>query len=210
MPHLSPEIVARIVDGPATADEVAHLDACTECREDLARTRAAVEALGELPDPEPPPGLWSRLEANLAPIPERPRRIGPLPRAAAAVTLFVVGTATGWILRGPPDPDTAPAEEPLASASADDPEARLRRAESFYVEAVTDYLEARPQASPTTVIPYERIAALRGIALTARAALEQAPDDPVIGGYYRTAVAQQRAVMSNMAAPASDEDEPWF
>jgi len=210
MPHLSPETLARIVDGPTTGDEVAHLDACAECREDLARMRAEIEALGELPDPEPPPELWSRLQTDLAARPEQPPRIVPLFRVAAAIALFVVGTATGWILRGSPEPGAAPARRPLASVPAGDPETRLRHAESLYVEAVTDYLEASPRSTPATIIPYERMAALRGIALTARAALEQAPDDPVIGGYYRTAVAQQQAVMSRIAAPASDEDEPWF
>lgn len=215
MSHLNPETLARIVDGPATDTEVAHLDACAACRGELERMREEIAALGELPDPAPPPGLWDRIEAGLDEPVGRDRSTIPWIRAAAAIAVFAIGAASGWMLRGPatsrpPSPNVAEQTgSPFAEREAADPEGRLRRAEEAYARAVRDYLEAHPQADPVAVVPYERMAALQGIALTARAALEQAPEDPVIDRYYRTAVSQQQALMSNVAVPVS-EDEPWF
>lgn len=217
MSHLNLETLARIADGPVTDAEAAHLDGCPACREELERMREQTAALGELPDPAPPPGLWNRVEADLDRSPDRSRRSAPWLRAAAAVAVFAVGSVSGWTLRGSASSDATPATvaeragSPFGDpAGSDDPATRLRRAEDAYVRAVTEYLDAHPEAAPASVVPYERMAALQGIALTARAALEQAPEDPVIGGYYRAAVSQQRALMSNVAVPVSDEDEPWF
>lgn len=217
MSHLSLETLARIADGPVTDAETAHLDECRTCREELERMCEEIGALGELPDPAAPPGLWNRVEADLDRSRGRFRRSASWLHAAAAVAVFAAGSVSGWALRGASSPDVAPATVAEGTGNAfgdpagtDDPGTRLRRAEDAYVRAVTEYLDAHPEAAPASVVPYERMAALHGIALTARAALEQAPEDPVIGGYYRTAVSQQRALMSNVAVPVSNEDEPWF
>ena len=61
--------------------------------------------------------------------------------------------------------------------------------------------------------PVNRLAALEGIVLTTRAALNEAPADPVINGYHLTALEQRDAILRQIQAqPAPDEDneQEWY
>lgn len=109
MPHLSCEELARLVDEPALPHEAAHVRDCLVCRRELEEMREQTLALGALADPEPPAGAWASLEAALRAegllVTAAPSRgwaewsAGrPLLRVAAALTLFVLGGATGAAL----------------------------------------------------------------------------------------------------------------
>ncbi|HUP21119.1 MAG TPA: hypothetical protein VM778_14375, partial [Gemmatimonadota bacterium] len=55
--------------------------------------------------------------------------------------------------------------------------------------------------------PVGRLAALESILYTTRAALERAPRDPVLGGFYRTALAQREAMITQVDMTMEDE---WY
>ncbi len=63
--HLSDEILARMVDGPAEPDERRHVDSCPACASDLRALHEQTAALGSLPLLRPPRGDWSTLEQRL-------------------------------------------------------------------------------------------------------------------------------------------------
>jgi anti-sigma factor RsiW len=217
MSHLTLETLARIADGPETDDEAAHLAACPDCRTELDALRAQIAALGALTPPAAPESVWRGVEARLRderepatiPLPRRSRRAAWLPRAAAAAVVFLAGTLVGARVGGaPPEvaaPDSAATTEVAATAAADPVEA-LRDAESLYAAALARYMAERGPSDPE-LDPVRRLAALESIILTAREALAESPDDAVIGGYYRTAVAQREAIMSQVQLT---ESEVWY
>jgi hypothetical protein len=99
MSHLTAETIARLVDEEPTAAELAHLDACGDCRGELEAMREDVHALSLLPDIEPAPDAWPALERRLAAeglIRRRPlfsaSRLG---YAAAALVVFMAGGLAG-------------------------------------------------------------------------------------------------------------------
>ena len=59
-----------------------------------------------------------------------------------------------------------------------------------------------------------RLAALEGIVLTTRAALNEAPADPVINGYHLTALEQRDALLRELQeAPvhsSDDNQQEWY
>lgn len=108
---------------------------------------------------------------------------------------------------GDPEPRAAAADEPLEARptlARDDEPARppadpaeaLRDAEARYVEALARYADeasVAPGADPTS-----RLAALEGILYTTRAALDATPNDPVLEGFYRSALAQREAILDDV------------
>lgn len=210
MQHLSAETLARLADGEAAAEEALHLERCSECRMELEEYREQLRALASLPELAPPAGGWSTLSRELAG--ERltgARRVGWrdgwMVRAAAAVALFVGGAATGALaLR-----ERGPVEAPVAAGVTAAPagvEARLRQAEEAYVAALTEYTAA--VGADEAADPLNRLAALEGIVLTTRAALEEAPADPVINGYHLSALGQRDAILRQI--DADEAQGPWF
>jgi hypothetical protein len=182
---------------------------------------------------EPPPTEWPELEARLLEEGLIRRRTGASHRAtwgraAAAVALFALGTATGtFVLRGSA-PAGAPATDRAALAgrtvlpalntqtgpimvSAVEPAtaaealALYRQAEAVYLDALTRVAELGGQGEGSN--PVARIAALESIAAITRSALEEAPADPIINGYHLTALAQKEATLRQIAATKSDR---WF
>ena len=99
---------------------------------------------------------------------------------------------------------------PLAAATPAEPRtaeeavARLRDAEQSYLAALARFSEF--SARPQTTDPVARLAALESIVATTRAALGQAPADPVINGYHLTAVAQRDATLRQLAASG----QTWY
>jgi hypothetical protein len=214
MQHLSEEALARLVDEAAADGEALHLEMCEECRAELEALSEQTRALEALPELAPAPAAWPALRARLDEQKLLRTRNGapsglrwPL-RIAAALALFLAGTATGALaLRN----DTPPAQAPAATmrpvaATPQQLEQRLRAAEAQYVALLTEYSEATGTAQ--AVDPLNRLAALEGIVLTTRAALEEAPADPVINGYHLSAVGQRDAILRQI--DARSDEEPWF
>jgi hypothetical protein len=230
MQHLMPETLARLVDEAPNEDESRHLAECGACRAEIEAMRADYAALANLPMIEPPPTEWPELEVRLLEEglirrrPGLPRWEG-LGRAAAAVALFALGTATGTFLldRGAGSPAGAPSftaagvlpgqdarQEPrlvnaTVPAGPDETLLLYRQAEAVYLDALTRVAELGGQSESGD--PLARLAALESIAAITRSALDESPADPVINGYHLTALAQREATLRQIAAIKSDR---WF
>lgn len=108
MSHLSLETIARIVDEGPSVEETRHLDACRICRSELEGMREDVYGLSMLPDVSPAPDQWASLERRLVDegLIRQPQPAGftwgrrHMLQAAAALVLFVGGTATGRLTAG--------------------------------------------------------------------------------------------------------------
>ena len=216
MQHLSEEAIARLVDEAPAGGEALHLEMCEECRSELEAMIEQTRALEALPELAPPPGAWPSIAARLEEEELLHWGVGrsvwmgwPL-RVAAGLALFLAGTATGALaLRG--DAPAAPAPtvasmRPVAAATPAQLEQRLRAAEAEYVSLLTEYSQATGTAQAGD--PLNRLAALEGIVLTTRAALEEAPADPVINGYHLSAMGQRDAILRQI--DAREDEEPWF
>lgn len=113
-------------------------------------------------------------------------------------------------LYGTPAPDAAPDWQVLAarasSARTPDEAARfVRDAEAAYLAAMTRLAELTEAQSTD---PAVRLATLDGIVVTTEAALQRAPADPVINGYYLAARAQRDALLRTVSS--SPEQDPWY
>ncbi len=105
MEHLSGEALARLVDWTPEPEEAEHLTTCATCASELDALRTQTEDLRSLPALLPPKGDWDVLEARLRSegLVRDPGLFGRLGfagtpawmRAAAAVALFLGGTAVG-------------------------------------------------------------------------------------------------------------------
>lgn len=82
------------------------------------------------------------------------------------------------------------------STLPEDPGEALREAEAAYVAALARYADER--TPPTGGDPTSRLAALEGILYTTRAALDASPNDPVLEGFYRSAIAQRDAILDDV------------
>lgn len=249
MSHLTPETLARLIEEAPEPTEAEHLDHCTECRAELEAMRADVAALNMLPDPEPSPAQWLRLEQRLERegLMRRRSRWQPmLLRMAAAFVMFALGGASAaLVLRSTPqqqlvstDPlprtvqpqqvpvlntpvtitDSNRTPEPVMVATRPTPAsaevltprtpqeaaALLRTAESAYLAALSRYAEL--SGGGEEIDPLARLAALESIVATTRAALGNAPADPVINGYHLTAVAQRDALLRQVSASG----QTWY
>lgn len=215
MQHLTIEALARLVDEPANEEERLHLSMCGECRHELGELEAQVAEMGELGTLAAPGGGWASLAARLRSegmmgsrsdgrAGAAGLRRGALLRMAAALALFVAGGLTGEILRGGA---VDRAEVRLASEATTPEEAEqvLMASEAEYVAALTRYAELTGEN--ITDDPVNRLAALEGIVLTTRAALREAPADPVINGYHLAAVTQREALLRQIS---NQEGERWF
>jgi hypothetical protein len=223
MQHLRREELARLVDETPGHEERVHLDRCAACRDELDAMRDQTSLLAAMPLRTAPDRGWPLLRARLHHeglldgTPNRPAAgsgARGLLRAATYIGLFLLGGASGIAVTraaGPPaggfasaapDGQTVGAEAPTPDMAT----SRLREAEALYLDALGRYSQMM-EGPRTGSDPAARLAALEGILLTTRAALEAAPADPVINGYYLTAMGQRDAVLRQIAATPAD---PWF
>jgi len=223
MSHLTIETLARLVDETPTAHEAAHLELCDECRSELEGLRADAAALAALPSIEPPSTQWVALEQRLRQeglmqtpvIALRNRWWRPVMQMAAALAIFVLGGLSANLMRSGVQPADAPANRSGATLVSNpstapvtlvDAQVAVRTAETAYLDALTRYSEL--VGATEAADPLARLAALESIVLTTRAALGQAPADPVINGYHLTAVAQRDATIKRLASTSGNQT--WF
>lgn len=229
MQHLTAEALARRVGESPTCEERVHLDACSSCSAELEALRAQTAALAELPRLSPPAAEWTSLQTRLADeglirVPAGPRAgwgFSPLLRAATYVVLFLLGGVGGVVVGQRWNGDTEPESGsyarsgPSAALATDvrdqavreEATRELRDAEAAYVAALARYGELSGVQPEEGDDPVARLAALEGIVLTTRAALEEAPADPVINGYHLAALGQREAMLRQISRTATD---PWF
>lgn len=204
MSHLTTEELARLIDEPPDPLDAKHLDQCATCAAELATLREQRDTLASLGPIAPPAGAWEAIERRLFTegLLGAPRRSGGWLQAAAAVALLLAGGALGALLQargGTP----AAMDEATTAAATTSPEAAaeaLEIAESRYLAALARYNELVQESTDPELDPYTRLAALEGIVLTTRAALNEAPADPVINGYHLTALAQRDATLRHLAS----------
>lgn len=235
MGHLNPETLARLVDEPPDDVERSHLRSCARCASELRALREQTEALSDLPEIRPPRDGWKELESRLRAegliarertAPGKPRRAsrrvrrarsGGL-RAAAALLVFLAGTAAGAVARGSLGPGgeaTGPAIESRTRAaeagSVEEAAEALRAAQEEYVSAVVRYRQlverADDQQAPADD-PASRFAALETLVAASRAAVREAPADPFVNGVLAGTMAERQAVLQRLVGSA--EDDEWF
>jgi hypothetical protein len=212
MHHLKMEELARLVDEPATEAEAEHLEACSWCASELAELKVQTTRLALLPDPLMPDLVRMRIshaveaEATVARGGWRFDRSWA--NVAAGVLLFVIGGAAGTFFVAPRlASQTSLAATPASSGEASaDAAASLAAAEAEYLQALANF--ARLNYSGDGLDPLSRLAALEGIVLTTRAALREAPADPVINNYHLTALGQRDELLRQIEeVEPSDE---WY
>lgn len=216
MERLKLEQLARLVGEPPTPREQAALDANPALRRELQALRDQTAALGALPDVLPPPDGWKALRARLAAaglLQGRADRRQPWRKwmqAAAAMVLFTGGTAFGWTVGIAPDPQAGDALPAVARAAAapeatpaslDDARAAVQHAEEAWAAAFDDYqrLLGAPDPAPAPRDPASRLAAVETIWAASRAAVEEAPADPVFNEILATMVAERHQLLRSIS-----------
>lgn len=144
---------------------------------------------------------------------------GRVLRHAATIALFLFGGAAGFTVRGLVEPaSVSEADRPsgsrgtgmeaVAPSNAEEAARLVNAQKAEYVRALTRYAElAELPDPPATADPVARLAALESIVAATRAALGQAPADPIINGYHLTALAQREATLRHFAVAREDD---WF
>ena len=113
MGHLTTVSLARMVSEAPYPEEKDHLESCPACQAELQALREQTEAMGALPDLRPPAGDWEALEGRLVSegmirssglsFPNARWRSSGWLQAAAALVLFIGGTAIGTRFTGSPE-----------------------------------------------------------------------------------------------------------
>ncbi len=217
MEHLSAETLARLVDEEPQPDEAEHLVDCQRCASERKAFRGQTDALRALPEIVPPQGDWRVLEARLRSegLVQSPglfqtlglARTPEWMRAAAAVLLFLSGTATGAAL-------TSGAASELfgpsiaEATSVEDAASAMRLAEDSYVAAFSRYRELWAQNGGETFVgdQLSRYAALEYLVSVSLAAVRQAPADPFLNGVLTSALGERDALVRLVSASGDN----WF
>jgi hypothetical protein len=228
MSHLPTERLAALVDESPTPAELGHLAGCADC----SRDRAVFQSMADLATAESarigaPLTTWESLAPVLIAdgvidtgrgLPFRKHSVRrPWLQAAAAVLFVASGMMAGRYTAGASVlPMQASSTTPGAVASADSAphfrtidEARNAQAQAQLIyQASTAFLAEQDTSSHATDTPSAmrtRLAALDRARDVMGEALNDAPYDPVINGYYLTTLGQREATLRqlNTVLPAS-------
>ena len=206
MERLNQEQLARLVDEPPTPVEQAILDRDPALRRELEAFRSQTEALRNLPAVLPPPGGWNDLERKLlaAGLIRAPRGAPPVwgrwLRAAAAMVLFIGGTAFGWFTASTSEgPDGAPrvaSGGPTSFASTQEAKAAVEEAARRWQETYGEYqrllrVQSQGQAPSRVRDPVVQLAALETLVAAARATVEEFPEDQFFNGVFVSTLAER-------------------
>jgi hypothetical protein len=224
MLHLSPERLAALADDPPTAAELAHLTGCADCTRERAAHRALHQlAAGSARSIGTPLTTWESLRPALVAdgvidsgrgFATRARPRSGWLQAAAAAMLVVGGAVGGRMSVRLSAPGVSGSSVGLAQIDSaprfrtlDEARSAQTQSQVLYQNA-TAYLAQHDTTghvieSPASMLT--RLAALDRTREVLNQALNEAPYDPVINGYYLSMVGQRDATlrMINTAAPAS-------
>lgn len=223
MSHLSSERLAALSDDTPTPMEAAHITTCGECTAELAAQRklGRLAAAAEPLTGDPLVGFDSllprlRAEGLITPVARTARmRLWSL-RIAASLALVAGGAVAGRVTATRPLPllprgdeagvGSAPGASPAASPtrpvaefkSADDAIKTLTLAQQTYQNAAA-FLAAQDTTAHFIGLNQNtyrtRLTALDEIVASTRAAMYQAPQDPVINQYYLATLSAREATL---------------
>jgi hypothetical protein len=228
MSHLPTERLAALVDEAPTAAELAHLSSCADCARERAAHRNLVElAANGSAHIGAPLTSWESLRPILVAdgvidrgrgSPFRAHAVRrPWLQAAAGVLLVAGGMMAGRRSVGAPmlpiktqaaATPTAPSSDSSASfTSVEDARVAQARSQVMY-QTATAFLAQNDTAGHVIDSPSAmrtRLAALDRARDVMGEALDAAPYDPVINGYYLTTLGQREATIRqlNTVLPAS-------
>jgi hypothetical protein len=223
--HLSIERLAALSDESPTATELAHLATCAECARERAEFQNLLElASTESARLGAPLTSWERLSPALiadgvidagralptlvrkSRLPSRSRT--PWLQAAAAVVLLGGGMMAGRLTAGaaalplPNSTNRAAAVADSVPRFTSIEEARAAQAQSqLTFQTATAFLAQQDTTngiSDTPATIRTRLATLDRVREVVGKALNDAPYDPVINGYYLTTVGQREATLRQL------------
>lgn len=208
MSHLTRETLSQIADEGADPRAQAHLEECPVCRRELDAMRDLTAGLRALPEPPVPPAVWSGVvrrlvsEGRVGAPAGRSRFRAPL-QAAAAVAMLALGFGAGRITSAP-----GPADPRARASTPEEALAQVERTGDAYRQAVADLQSFEEVSDPEqrARLAAERLAALDLLAEASRAALEVAPEDPVVNGYLYTALQERQRLMASFAGSSATPD----
>jgi hypothetical protein len=218
MSHLTSERLAALSDDTPTPIESAHITTCDACSHELvAQRKLARMAAAAGPVTDGPisnfDALLPRLRAEgLVAAPDRrAQAIKWGMRAAASLALLAGGAFAGRLSVTASNnaqnstvanaSQIAAAAEPVAFRTTDDAVKALSASQQTYSTAAA-YLAAQDTTShfiglnETTY--RTRLSALDEILATTRAALYQAPQDPVLNQYYQGTLSARQSTLSQL------------
>ncbi len=203
------ERLARLVDERPAPEERAALDADPRLRRELEALRAQTDALGAMPALRPPPEGWRALERKL----QAAGLIDPAAasvvwrkwlQAAAALALFVGGTAFGWVTGSAPPSASSPAAsaavdeaEGASFASIEEARAAVQRAEERWMRAYSDYRRVVDAQGPgqRPLDPAKRLAGIEALLAASQVVVSEAPTDPFFNGFLVNAVLEREQTL---------------
>ena len=207
MERMNLEQLARLVDKRPTPEEQRVLDGDPKLRRELEALKEQSWSLRNLPALLPPPGGWHQLERKLSAAglihgQSRAAVWRKWLQVAAALVLFIGGTAAGWFtaqtsgLRAGGGVSAAIAASVAQPASLDEAVSLVQQKELEYREALASHqrlwqaqVGAQTGQNPAARFPY--IAALSA---AAQLAAEANPADPFINHFLVRAMAEQEQV----------------
>ena len=221
MSHLTVDRLGALADEQPTAAETAHLSSCIECARELAAHRAVFAmATMERNYTGAPLTSWETLAPRLREegLIGRGTRQFRFPshrqwlEAAAAVLLIGGGAILGRYSAGatplPPPVASVESTTPVIPASASgEPITSSAEALATLTRAQQDFQKALAflNSQDTTGVQVDkssmyrnRLAALDAVASTTREAVNEAPYDPVINGYYLTTMQAREATLRQL------------
>lgn len=187
MERLNLEQLARLVDEPPTPEEKAVLEGDAALRRELDALRSQTEALGDLPAVLPPPDGWNELEKKLVASGLVFGRRGNVHlwrkwlQVAAALVIFVGGTAFGWMTGSTPAGIGVAGSKsgPASYASMEEASAAVDEAARQYMTVYGEYQQfvSAQGLQRRSRDPAAELAALQTVMAASRAAMEEAPGD---------------------------------
>lgn len=212
MERLNLEKLARLVDESPTPQEQAMLDADPRLRRELEALRSQTSALKDLPAILPPPGGWHELRGKLLSaglIHGRPGGIVVWRKwlqAAAALVIFIGGTAFGWVTASAPgsapgsvnqSSAAALASNPASFASLEEARSAVQSAEEQWMRAYSGYrrmFDAQNlRQAPSD--PAKRLAGIEAILATSQAVVAESPADQFFNGFLVNAMLEREQTL---------------
>ena len=196
--HLNREQISALLDEPAgVSGGLDHIDQCPDCAREYEQMSRMRMSLSGLPELEAPAGEWDAIQEKLglAPVggPVAPsiwRRAAAWPlQVAAVLALFAAGLMVGQRISSNADaPQPTVAGLDGATATAPESSLAIEPAEA-YLRTVADLQQHRDGFDESGANPLgpaavaERITHLDGMIDASRAALREAPADPVLNNF---------------------------